>query len=81
MGNQLAGADKSVTRSFRASEDLLEEFDEGVESSDYVGHSEAIRAFTRESVGGTSPMTCRRWFCHTRIGWPSLTCGSAGPPT
>lgn len=52
MGNQLAGAERSVTRSIRGPEGLFDEFDEWIESSDYDDRSKAIRAFMKDAIGG-----------------------------
>lgn len=52
VGNQLAGADKSVTRSIRGPEDLFDDFDEWVEASDFEDRSKAVRALMRDAMGG-----------------------------
>jgi Arc/MetJ-type ribon-helix-helix transcriptional regulator len=52
VGNQLVGSEKMKTPSFRAHADLLDEFDEWVEASDYSGRSEAIREFMQDAIGG-----------------------------
>lgn len=52
MSNQLAGADKSTTRSIRGPEALFEQFDEWVQESDHSDRSKALRALMQDAMGG-----------------------------
>jgi len=53
MGNQLAGSEKMKRPSIRVHENLLDEFDEWVDQSEYDGRSAAVRAFMKQATGGT----------------------------